>query len=280
MGTVSVEIGDIYVQSVINRFDACYTLKSKGNRHSEGFRDFRSYKFKGKDISIAWNSFYSFWGYGQLQKASDLKITFHLSQFKNYKEFKRTLKYGLGRDYSKLLNGRVLRFDAFLDIKIPLKLIDSNFYQKYVRQVDKWKSGTGTIYFGNKPKITCFCEKNVSPDKIDYKRPKKKSKEILCVRIEVRHFKNKLPIRTFREIKKIYEIDLFSHLIIDDTEGITRTDLKKNQLHRIMAFQKRKDEVGHLIARREFNENGNFDRSIGRFLRPLNIDLIKRIERR
>jgi len=107
-------------------------------------------------------------------KMYDFKITFHQSQWRDQREIAETFVQIFGWKNAKtiLLEGEILRFDAWIDIEISYDILKKFVYRPKVSITEKVKKKMRTLYLGSKkPKVVVMYEKNAKDIRtIDVKR--------------------------------------------------------------------------------------------------------------
>lgn len=191
----------------------------------------------------------------------------HLSSFNNIEEFYSWLDL-FGPELGDYLGTSPLRrLDICVDIKVPFETVASLLTNVRARKVTRYEqNGRSTLYIGTRPRQTYAYSKSVpiydqvpavvSPQTVD------------GTRIEVRFFGKKLPIQSLDELPHLYFADVFGHLQLLEIDDAVLAALPPSKMHLIRSFKWRAAEVGLQQARREFNQNKNFHRDIGRYLLP------------
>jgi len=100
-------------------------------------------------------------------------------------------------------------------------------------------------------------------------------------KVELRLTKRKMPVEKLKDLPGLLNHDLFSFLKLRESiYEIKREGLPWRAYIKVLAFQKRVDEVGFSQAKKEFNKTKNFEKTVGKYLSKSKIDLEKISQRK
>ncbi len=213
-----------------------------------------------------------------------LFLSFHCSHFQRWEQVLEWSKILFDGDVSTFLQGKIRRLDCCVDLAVPYETIRESVEQPRVMFVSEWKSKTRTLYLGRPPKQTCIYEKRISTDQIDNELncalKVDRHGKLLAVRVEVSTCGPRVLIKSLNDLPKLKLLNPFAHLQFKEVDAAIVQLLTRQKRYPIEAYQHRATTVGAAMAKREFNESGNFARNIGRYLQPLEIDLFDCWKRR
>lgn len=198
----------------------------------------------------------------------------HLSKFSTFKAFQTWAKKVTGKAYPLLYVGKIKRLDCAIDVQMHINDVQAVTYQPRVRNSEQIKSKTKTVYFGTGKKRTRIYEKTL-PEK-DFDSSNRGSDAPKSgTRIE-REFKgNKVLISSLQDVERLKTINPFAQIKTIPKKILVDSSLPHKTKVQIWAFLYRVEEIGLQGARKEFNQSGNFERTIGRHLKGtpgLNLD--------
>lgn len=208
-----------------------------------------------------------------------LLLIINCSHFTDFAEMKDWLQLYLGLNAERLSEADIQRIDCCVDVLFPWDTLVQATHQHRCRREWTRDSGRRTITLGQFPLQTILYEKAVSPDSVDL-FPECRRQElvaakhsILCTRIEARFKRHKRPVTTFDQIPTLQYLNPFAHfkLQVADEQIVQELPLAKKD--RVLAYQLRCSQVGAQEARRERNRQGHFQKNVGQYLKPLDINL-------
>lgn len=239
-----------------------------------GYYNCKVFKINGHKVRLSW-------GRRKPQYAHVL-VTFHLSRHTSLKRFLKYAKKTLGKAYPLLFTTEIVRMDFCLNLKVDYTLLRSSLYHPRatsIERIKKGRKGAETMYIGKAPLQSYIYNKKTIRNKfIDFAPSKKllKSEDgeaiTQAVRLEVRRKRKKKLIHNFTEIYKLKSLNPFEHLkVLEVNNQIITPDLPDSTLKNIYAFLHLRDRDGYQDARIEFNKDGNFQKTIGRFIGSSNV---------
>lgn len=209
----------------------------------------------------------------------DFKITWHQSQWINQREVVETFVeiFGVENAYVILCKAKIIRSDFWLDSELSYEQTKQSTYRSGVSVSDQRRGDRRSFYLGTKGlKQSVFYEKPTKDrSKLDIKFSDEKPIEMIT-RYEVRYFGKKVPIRTYSDYIETSEMDLFAHIktcLFSKKKLQSISKKKKIDPVKIRDFIDvvEKEDLHH--ARRRFNKNRNFYRTIEPILKEVGKDL-------
>ncbi|MGK5087926.1 hypothetical protein WDW86_10240 [Bdellovibrionota bacterium FG-2] len=209
----------------------------------------------------------------------------HASHFATFSDLIKWLQPLWGDHIELLLLSPLKRLDCCVDLAIPPDTVNRCLRQKFghkVRIISKKQNNSH--YSGSKERDTKAYPKGLDPGEIDFTPDggivTDELGKVHGTRIEVVLRKRKLPIQCLSEVEELVDINPFSHMELTCPDPMIQVELPIKLRDKVRAFQWRCNEVGYQAARQEYNQDGNFSRTIGRFLAPLDVDLFAIWQRR
>jgi len=283
------------VEMIINQVKAAtYCLKrvrSKGkivtaanNRSGKrcrlpfGFQQCGLFSIDNSELFLAWNQTMS-------GLVSELLVQFHMSRFSTFASCVAFLKEAFGLAFPVILDARIRRLDCCIDVQASYSAIRRCLSQPRARVSEEIRSGRSTLYLGTWPRQTCCYQKELKSDQLDYIKKKSSrvsgDENVSAIRIEVRHKRNRVPIIALREIEQLRDFNPFAHLQLNTIKRVPSSENISSKTKVIIdAYLHRCRELGAHEARKSFNANGNFKRTIGIHLKPLRLCFKKAWKRR
>lgn len=212
--------------------------------------------------------FYFKWGRRHLELPV-LKVNFSLSKFDSFQDFLKWSDKVFGKFQPMVIDGKIYRFDACIDLYSSFKSVHSSLVQPRARSERVIKSKGKTYQLGRHPRKTTVYEKTIKTKNLDQRKKKHRTSdpesEVSGTRVEVQQWGKKIPIGSLRDIDKLRTINPFSHLQTLE-KPLIPDDLPLKTKQILWAFQQRCGEVGTQQARKEFNQNRNFSRTVGKYI--------------
>lgn len=209
-----------------------------------------------------------------------LFVKFHLSQFPNWNAFLQWSERVFGEDGADLiLQAPLRRIDLCVDLHLPFQTVFQTMSQNYVRRVMRFDAKEKTLYFGTSPRQSYAYEKCLPASMFDDISVLNNSRyspdeRLQGVRIEVRHHRKMKPIASLCRIQDLRNVRCpFAHLKFEQVDEAVIDIVSESTRRNIESYQYRAERYGMQQARREFNRSGHFQRDVGRYLRPLKVDL-------
>lgn len=303
MDTVKIAIEDsdaakwIRTQVRIKGFPH-HSRKSKHQREARefGYRRGGAFDILGKYVHISWSP-------KKRKKPkppkkprpplAPLLLTTHLSNFEDDEHgdtyaFFRWAQAGFGiHTLTAILDGRIKRLDTAIDVEMDIDTAEDEIIQPRARAERQVRSRTKTIYWGRLPRLTRAYEREVPRCRLDHNLSEDgdPGEIIKGVRIEADHRRKKILIQRLRDVEQLRHINPFSHLeFLNQTKTVIASDTPIKTKYKLLAFQKRCEQVGAQAARKEFNQDRNFKRTVERYLvqtKDFNFEMAwkRRIER-
>jgi hypothetical protein len=243
---------------------------SQGNvvRRRSGYKLQSHFIPDGKDFYVAGRSVHHPTYGGTL-------IQVHLSQFGHFTDFVTWIKPILGEDFDEIWFAEIKRLDLCIDVGLPFLTVRDMLTHPRAHSYMPYTSEQGqTLYIGKRPRVTAVYEKALAVDLLDFGRPELPGHEaILGTRIEVRHTRNRLPFRTLSELPKLATMNPFSSLKVEQLDDALTKSVSRKKLHTIWAYKYLCITEGAQAARKHFAQDGNFQKTIGRFMGVADLDL-------
>lgn len=210
----------------------------------------------------------------------DFKITWHQSQWKDQKEVVEEFVKIFGRHdaFAIICKGKVIRSDYWIDSELSYEITKQATYRPGVSVSDQRRGERRSFYLGTKGlKQSVFYEKPCKDrNKLDIKFKKSKKAIEKVTRFEVRYFGKKVPIATYANYIDTAEINLFEHIktcLFKREKVLELAKKKKIDSDKVVQFLDlvEKEDLHH--ARKRFNKNRNFYRTIEPILKQAGVDL-------
>ncbi len=203
-------------------------------------------------------------------------LQFHLSHFESMRAVQDWLEDLFGPEAtSEILGSPIERLDLCMDLALPFETLERAASLPGCRRVEKWSSDNGrTIYLGQYPAMFRLYEKfGVPASHVDYwpdSQERTPGNYVAVVRIELELQRHKVPIQNLSQLSAMADQNPFGRLRLESfgVEQVIPVDS-----HVVHHFLKRVHEVGAAAAKKEFNVGGNFAKTIGPYVGPVDIDL-------
>ena len=242
--------------------------KWRGKGFKRGYENGAVYKVLGKHLFIAWKP--------RVRKKTSpfpplppMLMNFHLSQFEDFNAFKKWGTAVFGKDgLSLVLDGRLKRLDFAIDVEMHIDIAEQEIIQSRARTERRIKSGKKTIYLGSYPRETRIYEREIPRYKLDHKTQKNNDPgEIInAIRIEVECHAKKIPIKCLRGVEFLRTWNPFSHLQYLNQRGhVISTGAPPKVEQKLMAFKWCCQQMGAQAARKKFNKDRNFARTVEKY---------------
>lgn len=214
------------------------------------------------------------------QTMPDFKITWHQSQWKDQQEVveKFVEIFGKHDAYAILCKGKVIRSDFWLDSELSYEQTKQATYRSGVSVSDQRRGERRSFYLGNKGhKQSVFYEKPCKDrSKLDIKLKNSNKAIEKITRFEVRYFGKKVPMATYADYIDTSGMNLFDHIktsVFKKEKVLELAQEKRIDQDKIIQFLDvvEKEDLHH--ARKRFNKNRNFYRTIEPILKESGVDL-------
>jgi hypothetical protein len=208
----------------------------------------------------------------------DYKLTVHFSQWMNLQEIVEVFirVFGFENARSIFFSGTVLRVDFWLDLEISYNKLKQTIYRPGVAISDQRKGERRSFYLGARgPRQAVFYEKPFT-DRADLDlRLKKATNNTLMTRVEVRYSGKAVPFRTFADYASSADFKPFDILKTSflSISKLSKFELSKRTNRKIDEFISCVLSEGIHHARKKFNKNRNFYRTIQPILDKISNDL-------
>lgn len=242
------------------------------------YRDISKYKLDGRYIYLMRSPRY--------KKLPNCALSFHASKFPNYDQLNDWLMTALGGDMSLLDLATISRLDLCVDVAVDFDYAYQTIRRKRGRKTTIYHSKKGSsIYFGERPLQHVLYEKNVLPQEVDLvpgtRITMEERNKINVLRFEARFFSTQCPVKRWRDIHKVIDIDPFEKLEKLKINQSFISNLTTQKRRSIEAFLYECEKAGYDHAVKMRNKPpGRFKTSIGQYLVDANVNLEKAWENR
>jgi hypothetical protein len=225
----------------------------------------------GKFVYCAWNP--------KNLVAPAMIMQLHLSHFSDVSEFLGWSSDTFGDLTDEILRARIRRGDFCVDLGLPFEALEQALYQPRATKVVKWTSRRRTLYIGAKPRQSYIYEKSVPVSSLDYVDQKfigdGRNGVVKATRLEVRHHGAYLKVPNLAGLEVLRRIDPFEHLHLFHLDETVVSNIRFEKHPMLGAFLYARDRWGAHHARRIFNRQGNFSRSIGKHLGSVDDSILR-----
>jgi hypothetical protein len=245
----------------------------------KGYRIVQSCNLDGHSVMFGYDKYF--------QNVPPACLIFHCSHFRDYSDLVRWLTPIFGPYISDLYEAEIRRIDLCVDLSVGMESIAKAIHCPLTKNHDQRKSAGGrrTLNFGGGKRQVVVYEKDVPIDCLDdcddCNDAEDPSEQVVGTRIEIRLKGNHRPIQKFGEFPKLKSLqNPFSKIKFSELNTVIPNGLDHRTRRNLLAYMHLAEQEGATMARQEFNRDGNFDRTIGKYLKVFQLDLAAAWKRR
>ncbi len=164
-----------------------------------------------------------------------------------------------------ILDAEVVRFDYCVDYHIPFIEVIKGIKVKFKRKGDRYSTDRGQrtgVNFGKPPEMVVVYDKS---------EEMKANDGVHRTRVEIQLYRDKLPIKSLREISNCYRVDgevvrPYRNVELQKIDFVSEDAFISNPVkyRKLIELRTLTEESGFNIAKQRYNRHGNFIRDYGR----------------